>query len=67
MDSLRAVALTELQRRTMTLVCTLPDLPQSILTGHVPGFVLEPTLHVQVIFVPRFAPNPAAREAVVAW
>jgi hypothetical protein len=47
------------------LVRAFPDLPQSILTGHVPGFVLEPTLHVPLIFVPRFAPSPAAREAVV--
>ena len=30
--------------RTVTLVWALPDLPQSILTGHVPGFVLEPAL-----------------------
>ena len=50
---------------TVTLVLTLPDLPQSIFTGQIPGFVFEPTLHVQVIFVPRFAPRPAAREAVV--
>jgi hypothetical protein len=53
------------QRRTVMLVRAFPDLPQSILTGHVPGFVLEPTLHVPLIFVPRFAPSPAAREAVV--
>ena len=49
----------------MTLVASLPDLPQSILTGHVPGFVVEPTLHIQVIYVPVFAPSPAAREAGV--
>jgi hypothetical protein len=27
----------------------LPDFPQSILTGHVPGFVLQPTLHIEVV------------------
>ena len=45
----------------MTLVTALPDLPQSIFTGHVPGFVFDPI--VQVIFVA--APSPRASDVLV--
>jgi hypothetical protein len=47
----------------MTLVTALPDLPQSIFTGHVPGFVFDPI--VQVIFIAVFAPSPRASDVLV--
>ena len=56
---LKAVSPTGSQR-TVTLVCALPDFPQSIFTGHVPDFTFDRTPHVHVIFAPVFAPRPEA-------
>ena len=44
--------------RTVTVVAALPDLPQSIFTGQVPGFVFDPTVHVHVMVFAVFAPRP---------
>ena len=53
-------------RTTLNDVFRLPLLPQLTVIGQRPEFVVEPTRHDQVIFVPVFAPRPSALETVVS-